>query len=84
MHRPNAFSRATNLMVAMAALAAGAYAAMPGVKAASQEHAYSMLGGYRSRGKRKTKTHDNGGTRVAQRAAQKKRNQARHRRACRG
>lgn len=84
MHRPNAFSRATHMMVAMAALAAGSLASMPGVKAVSQEHAYNLLGGYRSRGKRKTRSHDAGGSRAYQRAAQKKRNRVRHRRASRG
>lgn len=38
---------------------------------------------YRSRGKGKARRHDNGGTRAFQRAATKRRNVARHRKACR-
>lgn len=36
-----------------------------------------------SRGKGKSRSHDGGGTRAYQRAALKKRNQAKHRKACR-
>lgn len=44
--------------------------------------ALSELGPYQGRGKGRTKMHVGGGTRAAQRVALKKRNQARHRRAC--
>lgn len=84
MHRPNAFSRLNVMVAAMAALLAGSYRAMPGVTAATKEQAYTMLGGYKSNGKNKTATHDRGGTRAFRRAATKRRNVLRNRRAHRG
>lgn len=77
MFAPKPFARFHALMsLAVAAMHAG--------KAATMSQAISMSGGYQSRGKRASKPHDNGGTRAFQRSAQKKRNQQRHRRACRG
>lgn len=46
--------------------------------------ALNQLGPYEGRGKGRTRRHDNGGTRAHQRAATKRRNVQRHRKACRG
>lgn len=51
---------------------------------AGQQAALKQIGPYQGRGKGRTKTHDRGGTRAAQRAAKKRRNQIRHHKACRG
>lgn len=82
MQRQNVFAaRAKGLIAGIAALMGGTHTAMMGVKAANHAQALEMLGGYQSRGKRKTKKHDHGGSRMAQRLAQKKRNQVRNRKA---
>jgi hypothetical protein len=49
----------------------------------SMAEAYQAIG-FEGRGKGRTRTHDGGGTRRAQRAAVKARNVQRHRAACRG
>lgn len=51
---------------------------------AFQKAAIAKLGPYESRGKGKTRRHDNGGTKAHQRAATKHRNVLRNRRAHRG
>lgn len=84
MQRTNPFRRVHLLMHAMSALMAGSFASMPGVQAANKVQAYELAGGYQSRGKRKTKSHDYGGVRMAQRAARKRRNVRRNRLAHRG
>lgn len=76
-----AFGRFNLLMAAMAAASAG----LTGHNAmVARNEAFSSAGGYSSHGKRKTKTHDGGGTAAFRRGAKKRRNQLRHRAACKG
>lgn len=82
MQRANPFKRVHLLMAAMASLMTTAVGGA--AQAVTREQAYTMAGGYQSRGKRKTKSHDYGGVRTAQRAARKRRNQRRNRLAHRG
>jgi hypothetical protein len=67
----------------MMALVAG-LVAQHGAGTSALQHALGGLAPYRSRGKGKGRTHDNGGTRAYQRAALKARNVKRHRKACHG
>lgn len=70
-----AFLRAKMMMTAIAAAMA---------EGMSLVQAGQVVGPYVSRGKRKTASHDGGGTRAFQRAAMKRRNRAKNRRAHRG
>ena len=73
------FARARMLVAAIGAIVAAA-----GGNAIAAQAQLANLAPYEGRGKGKTKRHDRGGTASAQRAAQKRRNQQRHRKACRG
>ena len=74
---------ASVLLASLAGLSAAAMQSMQ-TQALAQEAAKDFAPAPYDRGKRKTKHHDNGGTRAYQRAAMKKRMRAKHRKAARG
>ena len=72
------FHRASMMMAAIAALASN------GLSGLAFQAQLAKLGPYESRGKNKTKRHDRGGVRVAQRAAAKARSVRSHHARSRG
>lgn len=73
-----AFARARSMMAAIGALVA------QGLRGFELQHGIASMGPYKSRGKGGKRPHRSCGTAAHKRHAQKLRNRARNRRACRG
>jgi hypothetical protein len=79
MHHSQPFARLHVLMTAMASFMTAGTSGI--AQAVTREQAYEMAGGYEPNRKTGSRTHNAGGTRAYQRAAMKRRNRARNRKA---